>query len=68
MTELEKIRKYIERTKINKKTHLTYCMCVKEWNALVNQTSYPVEAVALAFDYGLAKGYRAGKRSNKVNP
>ena len=40
-------------------------MRVKEWNVLVNQTSYPVEAVALAFDYGLAKGYRAGIKEAK---
>lgn len=65
MTELEKIRKYIDRTKMDKKTYLTYCMCVKEWNVLVNQTSYPVEAVALAFDYGMAKGYRAGIKEAK---
>lgn len=64
MTEIEKIKRYIRRTDIPFQTRVRYCMDCTEWLALVHHGPEAVwDAVALAVDYGQAKGYRAGKNA-----
>ncbi len=60
MTTLEKIRQYIERTKVDNGRH--YDINIKEMLDLAHVAAEtPIEAVSLAFEYGRAKGYRASK-------
>lgn len=59
MTEIEKIQKYIDRTKIQ--DPLKYNLRASEWIAIVN-TNDILDAVSLAFNFGRAKGYRAAKK------
>lgn len=64
MTGIEKIKQYIKQTDIPHDTCIRHSMTREERVALTRENSLPVwEAVALAFDYGRAKGYRAGKRA-----
>lgn len=64
MTEIEKIKRYIGRTDIPFQTCGRYDMARTEWLALRHHSHGAVwDAVALAFDYGRAKGYRAGKKA-----
>lgn len=65
MTEIEKINKYIERTKIDEKTCVSYGMKFVEFEALPLSNLSPFELIHIAFTYGLAKGYRAGIREAK---
>ncbi len=64
MSEIEKMKRYIERTKINEQIQDRYGMKMCEWRALVKVGS-PVDVAALAFEYGQAKGYRAAKATVK---
>ena len=57
MNELERINKYIERTK-NPKSN--YEMNVVEWMALAASPIHVVDKVSLAYKFGKAKGYRLG--------
>lgn len=63
MSEIEKMKRYIERTKMNVPT--AYGMNVAEAFELSKQAyvcgDLPIEMISLAFDYGKAKGYRAAK-------
>lgn len=63
MSEVEKIRRYIEREKVS--ASVRYDMNMKECMELSKQVYAGMieqaEVIALAFDYGRAKGYRAGK-------
>ncbi len=60
MSEIEKIQKYIERTKMGDRNG--YCMKCGEMLELASVTDKkPVDAVVLAFNYGMAKGYRMAK-------
>ena len=63
MSEIEKMQKYIERTKI-KDAGNTYTMLCKDIVALLNEENQS-DAILLAFDYGRAKGYRAAKAEGK---
>lgn len=65
MTEVEKIKQYIERTKMDRKTRFRYEISAPQWEALVNSSPSIFNVTALAFDYGLAKGYRAGIKEAK---
>lgn len=58
MLDIEKMRAYIQRTKISNKEK--YDMRVNEAKAVYTlyQTD-AFEAIALAFQFGMAKGYRA---------
>lgn len=63
MSELEKIARYIELTGHKEsipyaRYQMRFCEC-KELAVLARETT--LEAIALAFDYGFAKGYRARK-------
>lgn len=60
MDEREKMQQYFQRTKI--KNFDRYCMRFRELNALHEFCETNVfEALCLAFDYGMAKRYRAAK-------
>ena len=63
MGTIEKIQKYIEDSKAprNQKYDATF----KEVLDIASELGQ-IEAVALAFDYGRAKGYRAGKAERGV--
>ena len=60
-TEEEKIRKYALKTKI--KNYDRYCLRFDEACGFYELfQSDPFDAICLAFDFGMAKGYRARKR------
>ena len=67
MTEIEKMKKYIERTKIREKPTTPYTMCTNEMNAVYQEMqSNPFNAICLLFEYGKAKGYRAAKAERRA--
>lgn len=59
MSEIEKMQRYIERTKKFPKTS-RYQLNWKELMLLSSDCDTAM-AICLAFDYGKAKGYRAAK-------
>lgn len=64
MSEIEKIQRYIDRTKAKDKDR--YSMNFKEMMALAHKVrdtngTESLEAIVTAFEYGKAKGYRAAK-------
>lgn len=63
MSEIERIERYIANTKI--KESLAVGMRPSEWISISNNGT-TLDAVALAFDYGRAKGYRAAKAERKA--
>lgn len=65
MSELERIRKYIDRTKCKDDR---YDVTVAEVNLLARFSAdgHPIEAIILAFDYGRAKGCRKGRKEARV--
>ena len=67
MSEIEKMRRYIERTKMGRADN--YCLVHGEAVELL-RTATDVnslfEIIVLAFDYGKAKGYRAAKAEGRV--
>lgn len=59
MSEIEKMKRYIERTKSPEDR---WSLSMSDWLALAGM--WPVsDAVALAYNYGKAKGYRAAKKA-----
>ena len=64
MTEIEKMKRYIERTKMDKNS--SYQMNFREMLELTYASAeIPADIVCLAFDYGKAKGYRAAKAERR---
>lgn len=63
MSRIEKMNKYIKRTNIPKKTEYAYGLTYSETDAL--HTMPLLDCICLAFNYGMAKGYRAGKAAAK---
>lgn len=63
MTEIEKMQRYIERTKLDKndKFCMGYCEAVELGRKMKEGDDSMLEAIGLIFDYGKAKGYRAAK-------
>ena len=62
MTEIEKMQKYIERTKLNKDSMCLHWPEAMELARAAAQTKDDAfKMIALAFNYGKAKGYRAAK-------
>lgn len=62
MAEIEKMQRYIKRTPMKEVDN--YCLVYSEAVELLNKaidTNSLFEVIALAFDYGKAKGYRAAK-------
>lgn len=67
MSEIEKIRRYIERTKMSRADN--YCLVYGEAVELLHtaaDTNSMFEIIALAFNYGKAKGYRAAKAERRA--
>lgn len=67
MSEIEKMRRYIERTKMGRADN--YCLVYGEAVELlhtVTDTNSLFEIIVLAFEYGKAKGYRAAKAEGRV--
>ena len=68
MTEIEKMQKYIERTKLENGGR--YKIGLREAYELARQTRNldgpPIEIIDLAFNYGKAKGYRAAKAERRA--
>ena len=60
MNEIEKIERYIDRTPIKESLARYYDTTFGECRAIAHSLK-GVAAVALAFKYGQAKGYRAAK-------
>lgn len=59
MSEIEKMARYIERTKVPSNRYQLY---MNEVFSLIHWTEEnPINAVIMAFEYGQAKGYRAAK-------
>ena len=69
MTEIEKMKRYIERTHMNIENPHQYAMNLSEAFELAKQAidcgDLPVEMISLAFNYGQAKGYRMAKAEAK---
>ena len=64
MSELERIRKYIDKTKC---VDDRYDASTPEIMLLAQLCALqPIEGVALAFNYGRAKGYRKGKKEARA--
>lgn len=67
MTEIEKMKRYISRTKLDKGDR--FCMNVGEAFELAarahENNDLPLDIISLAFDYGKAKGYRAAQAKMK---
>ena len=63
MTEIEKMQRYIERTKLDKSDR--FCLCWPEATEMartaVQSEDDALRVISLAFNYGKAKGYRAAK-------
>lgn len=69
MNEIEKIKRYIERTKIKETGAYKMNLCeafelAQQANAVNDPT---IEIIALAFQYGKAKGYRAAKAEGSAS-
>ena len=64
MSEIEKMKRYIERTKLNISAASPYQMSTRELFATSTLTVF--DAVNLAFKYGQAKGYRAAKAEGRT--
>lgn len=63
MAEIEKMKKYIERTKLKENDRFYLDMTEAFELAMQARKSkdFPLEIINLAFKYGKAKGYRAAK-------
>ena len=63
MSKIEKMKWYIERTSMKKAEnyYLVYGEAVELYHSARDNYDALLEVIALAFDYGKAKGYRAAK-------
>ncbi len=67
MSEIEKMKRYIERTKMGRADN--YGLVFREVVELLHtatDTNSMFEIIALAFNYGKAKGYRAAKAKGRA--
>lgn len=62
MTDIDKMRRYIERT--GEKFPSAYHLSMGELEALKGMGK--LEALALAFEYGRAKGFRYSRKGEKA--
>lgn len=67
MTEIEKMRRYIGRTNLAKNDRFYLDMAEAFELAIQARQSddLPLEIIALTFNYGKAKGYRAAKAESR---
>lgn len=62
MGNIQRMQRYIDATKIPKKTRKYYGMSANDFLALTNAAgNNPYSSVDTAFNYGRAMGYRAAK-------
>lgn len=62
MSEIEKMKRYIERTPISEKTAHNYAIGSTEIGAFFDEIERDrFNAICIAYNYGRAKGYRAAK-------
>ena len=61
MTEIDKIKRYVERTSVPRRLSTRYDCYTSELESICKDSRNWLEALSLAFEYGKAKGYRAGK-------
>lgn len=63
MSEIEKMQRYIERTKLDKNSRfgLSTTEAFELAHKARTMAEFPMEVICLAFNYGKAKGYRAAK-------
>jgi len=59
MSEIEKMQRYIERTKMDIAQTISYQLNTRQAFAVSDMPTF--EAILFAFKYGQAKGYRAAK-------
>ncbi len=68
MSEIEKMQRYIQRTKLNDDDR--FYLDMREAFELAmqarNSKDFPLEVINLAFKYGKAKGYRAAKAEGRA--
>ena len=62
MSEIEKMRRYIEKSKVPRTPR--YDASINEVIAIASEMS-PIEAANFAFVYGRVKGYRAAKAEGR---
>lgn len=67
MSEIEKMERYIKRTKLDKNDRffLTTPEAFELAHKAFADTDFPIETIVLAFNYGKAKGYRAARAKFK---
>ena len=62
MSEIEKMKRYIERTKLPEDPMDNFCFCLGELDEIGRYAQADMfHALCLLFEYGKAKGYRAAK-------
>ena len=63
MSEIEKMKRHIERTNLddNDRFHLDMSEAFELAIQAMTSNDFPLEVINLAFKYGKAKGYRAAK-------
>ncbi len=68
MSEIEKMKRYIERTKMKKadRFYLDMAEAFELTIQALNSDDFPLEVISLAFNYGKAKGYRAAKAEGRA--
>ena len=70
MSEIEKMKRYIERTKMNHRLDSFYRLNLAEAFELTMQadasSDLSFNAICLAFNYGKVKGYRAAKAEGRA--
>ena len=67
MSEIERIRRYVEREKIrqNDRYGMNMIEGVELSKAAYESGDLPLEIIVLAFNYGRAKGYREAKAESR---
>ena len=68
MSEIEKMKRYISRTKLDKndRFYLSWPEADELARAAVQTKDEAITAVSLAFEYGKAKGYRAAEAERRA--
>ena len=67
MSEIEKMKRYIERTKMPEDPADNFCFCLGELNEVGKFAKADLfHALCLLFEYGKAKGYRAAKAERRA--
>lgn len=65
MSEIEKIKRYVKNTNVPDEVIKRYDMHYTEWIGLCHDID-PQDGISLAFNYGMAKGYRAAKAEGRT--